>query len=246
LIPFKVQGGKPQPPSPPANHVYAVPEKAEYEIEFPVVESYQDPGIVRVKVNWDRVGELLLDPEQVPDDVLLRGLASPDGRLIAYGPGAPVRVSLEAWRRGVRVQQVAFDLAKVLVRKWREDRGDAIPVHRLFPQMLDAANHFIDEHVTPINSRAKQDLAINPYFGKAIAMMVNAMETVDDGGASQEKPVFCARCGRGAVNANGELPYRQGATRRAALPPQCCGVRFRMGAGGGRPVGFTSGGGRLG
>jgi hypothetical protein len=89
LIPFKVEGGKPQPPSPPANHVYAVPEKSQYEIEFPVVESYHDPGILRVKVNWDRIGELVLDPDQVPDDVLLRGLAAPDGRLIAYGPGAP-------------------------------------------------------------------------------------------------------------------------------------------------------------
>lgn len=78
LIPFKVEGGKPQPPFPPANHVYAVPDKVEYEIEFPVVESYHDPGIVRVGVSWDRVGELLLDP----DDVLLRGLSAPDGRLI--------------------------------------------------------------------------------------------------------------------------------------------------------------------
>jgi type III restriction enzyme len=190
LIPFKVEGGKPQPPSPPANHVYAVPEKSEYEIEFPVVEGYQDPGIVQVKVNWDRVGELLLDPDDVPDDILLRGLTAPDGRLIAYGPGAPVRISLEAWRRGVRVQQVAFELAKVLVRKWQEDRGTAIPVHRLFPQMLDTANKFIDEHVTPIKSRAKQDLAINPYFGKAIAMLVNALETVDGGGVSQERAVF--------------------------------------------------------
>jgi type III restriction enzyme len=190
LIPFKVEGGKPQPPSPPANHVYAVPEKAEYEIEFPVVESYQDPGIVQVKVNWDRVGELLLDPDEVPDNVLLRGLTALEGRLIAYGPGAPVRVSLETWRREVRVQQVAFELAKVLVRKWQEDRGNAIPVHRLFPQMLDAANRFIEGHVTPIKSRAKQDLAINPYFGKAIAMMVNAMEAIDIGGASQEKAVF--------------------------------------------------------
>ena len=120
----------------------------------------------------------------------MRGLAAPDGRLIAYGPGEPVRVSLEAWRRGVRVQQVAFELAKVLVQKWQEDRGDAIPGHRLFPQMLDAANHFIDEHVTAIKSRAKQDVAINPYFGKAIAMLVNAMETVDDGGANREKPVL--------------------------------------------------------
>ena len=190
LIPFKVEGGKPQPPSPPANHVYAEPESAEYEIEFPVVEGYQDPGIVQVKVNWDRVGELVLDPEDVPDDVLLRGLTTQDGRLIAFGPGAPVRVNLEAWRQGVRVQQVAFDLAGVLARKWQQDRGDAIPMHRLFPQMLDAANRFIAEHVMPVGSRAKQDLAINPYFGKAVAMLVNAMESADRGGASQERAIF--------------------------------------------------------
>ena len=190
LIPFKVEGGKPQPPSPPANYVYAVPEQAEYEIEFPVVEGYQDPGIVQVKVNWDRVGELVLDPDDVPDDVLLRGLTAQEGRLIAFGPGAPVRVNLVAWRQGIRVQQVAFELAKVLARKWQEDRGDAIPVHRLFPQMLDAANRFIGEHVTPLKSRTKQDLAINPYFGKAVAMIANAMESVDRGGASQERAVF--------------------------------------------------------
>lgn len=190
LIPFKVEGGKPQPPTPPAFHVFADPEKVEYEIEFPVVEGYHDAGVVQVKVNWDRVGELIIDPDEVPDDVLLRSLTSPDGRLIAYGPGAPVRVSLESWRRGVRVQQVAFELAKVLVRKWQEDRGNAIPVHRIFPQMLDAANHFIDEHVTSVRSSAKQDLAINPYFGRAVAMLVNAMETVDGGGISQEKAVF--------------------------------------------------------
>jgi type III restriction enzyme len=76
------------------------------------------------------------------------------------------------------------------MRKWQEDQGDAIPVHRLFPQMLDAANRFIDDHITPVKTRTTQDLAINPYFGKAIAMMVNAMESVDGGGASQEQAVF--------------------------------------------------------
>src|SRR5690606_15033510 len=75
-------------------------------------------------------------------------------------------------------------------QKWKEDRGDAIPVHRLFPQMLDAATRFIDQHVEPVGSRAKQDLAINPYFGKAVAMLANAMEAVDDGGISREKPIL--------------------------------------------------------
>jgi type III restriction enzyme len=77
-----------------------------------------------------------------------------------------------------------------LVGKWQEDRGNAIPVHRLFPQMLDTVNRFIDEHVTPVKTRTKQDLAINPYFGKAIAMLVNEMETVDGGGANRERAVF--------------------------------------------------------
>jgi type III restriction enzyme len=190
LIPFKVEGGKPQPPSPPANHVYAEQERAEYEIEFPVLEGYQDPGLIQVKVNWDRVGELVLDPDQVPDDVLLRGLTAPDGRLIAYGPGAAVRVNLEVWRQGVRLQQVAFELAKVLTQKWKEDRGESIPVHRLFPQLLDAATHFIDGHVEPLKTRTKQDLAINPYFGKAVAMLFNAMEAVDAGGESRERAVL--------------------------------------------------------
>jgi type III restriction enzyme len=190
LIPFKVEGGKPQPPSPPANHVYADPERAEYEIEFPVVEGYLDPGLIRVKVNWDRVGELVLDPDEVPDDVLLRGLTTQDGRLIAYGPGEAVRVNLRAWREGVRLQQIAFELAKVLTHKWKAERGDIIPGHRLFPQMLEAAGRFMDEHVEPLKTRTKQDLAINPYFGKAIAMLLNAMEGVNAGGSSRELAIL--------------------------------------------------------
>lgn len=208
LIPFKVEGGKPQPPSPPANHVYAEPSRAEFEIEFPVVEGYQDPGVIQVKVNWDRVGELVLDPEEVPDDVLLRGLATHDGRLIAYGPGASVRVNLEAWRKGVRMQQVAFELAKVLARRWREDRGDGIPMHRLFPQMLEIATQFIDEHVDPVKTRTKQDLAINPYFGKAVAMLLNAMETSDAGGESREKPVLAP--GAAAIRSTRTVDFHTG------------------------------------
>ena len=208
LIPFKVEGGKPQPPTPPANHVYAESGKAEYELEFPVVEGYQDPGIVSVKVNWDVVGELPLDPRDVPDDVLMRGLATYDGNLIAYGPGAPVRVNLEAWRQGVRVQQVAFDLAKVLTKKWKEDRGDGIPTHRLFPQMLEAAMRFIDTRVAPLGTRQVQDVALNPYFDKAVAMLVNAMEVVDGGGKSQEKPIIAS--GAAGVRSTAQVDFHTG------------------------------------
>jgi type III restriction enzyme len=196
LIPFKVEGGKPQPPSPPANHVYADPDRTEYEIEFPVVEGYQDPNIVKVAVDWDHVGELPIDPTEVPNEVQLRGLTTQDGRLIPYGPGAPVYVDLAEWRKGVRLQQVAFELAKALLEKWREDRGDAIPVHRLFPQMLDIATQFIAQRVSPVEPCTKQDLAINPYFGKALAMIVNAIGSAGGGGVSQEQAVFAPGAAR--------------------------------------------------
>ena len=110
--------------------------------------------------------------------------------MVGYAPGDPARLNLDEWRKGVRLQQVAFDLAKVLTIKWKEERGDSIPTHRLFPQMLDAATRFIDTRVECVGTRQKQDMAINPYFGQAVAMLVNAMEVVDDGGASQERPVI--------------------------------------------------------
>jgi type III restriction enzyme len=84
----------------------------------------------------------------------------------------------------------------VLAQKWRDDRGDSIPVHRLFPQMLEVANRFIAECVVPVGSRTKQDLAINPYFDKAVAALFNAMEAVDYGGASRERPVLAQGAAR--------------------------------------------------
>lgn len=106
LIPFKVEGGAQQPPSPPANQIYAVPAKAHYEINFPVVEGYADPGVTRLMVDWKRVPTLALNPMEVPDVTLMKGLTTVDGALAAYGPGAAAVVNLDQWRKTVRVQQV--------------------------------------------------------------------------------------------------------------------------------------------
>lgn len=192
LIPFKVEGGKPQPPTPPANHIYADSEKAEYEIEFPVVEGYQDRGIVRVEVDWDSVGELVLDSGSVPDQTLLKGLSTADGGLTKYGPGTANRVTMEDWRSTVRLQQVAFEIGKQLTRLWLADHGDSIPTHRLFPQMLQAATTFLDTRVECAGGRQKQDLLINPYYDQAVRMLLNAMRAVGDTEESREQAVIAA------------------------------------------------------
>ena len=190
LIPFKVEGGKPQPPSPPANHIYAEPDRAEYELEFPVVEGYQDRGIVRIEVNWDGVGELVLDGEDVPDATLMQGLSSADGRLAKDGPGARHYVTMDDWRSTVRIQEVAFQIAKQLTRLWISDHGNSIPTHRLFPQMLQFVTTFLDTRVECAGGRQKQDMLINPYFDRAVRMLLNAMRAVGESGESRESAII--------------------------------------------------------
>lgn len=190
LIPFKVEGIKDPPPTPPANHIFAVPEKVRYEITFPAVEGYVDPGITRLAVNWDLVGKIVLDPAVVPDSALLRGLATHDGALAAYGPGAPELVSLEAWRTRIRVQQVAFMLAREMTVAWVTDRGGSgIPTHTLFPQLLATVSRFLAEKVECRGNRQVQDVAISPYFGQALGSLLDAVTAVDESGASREKPI---------------------------------------------------------
>lgn len=190
LIPFKVEGGAQQPPTTPANQIYAVSAKAAYEITFPVVEGYTDPGVTQLAVDWPKVPTLVLDPMQVPDTTLVMGLATNDGALAAYGPGAAEVVNLDAWRRRVRVQQVAFTLAKVVAQQWQQEQGDTIPMHRLFPQLLAYAQRFLASKLNRIGNRAPQDVALNPYFQQAVGILFDAVQAVDEGGRNQERPVI--------------------------------------------------------
>lgn len=192
LIPFKVEGGKPHPPTPPANHIFADPDKAEYELDFPVVEGYRDRGVVTVAVDWEQVGYLVLDSVDIPDETLVQGLSAADGRLTRYGPGKPRHLTMDEWRSSVRIQQVCFNLAKELTRQWRDEYGDSIPVHRQFPQMLQVSTTFIDEHVECEGARKKLDLLINPYFGQAVRMLLNAMSAVTDQGQNAEQAIIAA------------------------------------------------------
>lgn len=190
LIPFKVEGGAQQPPTPPANQIYAVPAKAEFEITFPVVEGYTDPGITRLVVDWAKVPTLVLDPMEVPDLTLMKGLTTVDGALAAYGPGESAVVTLDQWRSRIRLQQVAFTLAKVVAQQWQQEQGDTIPTHRLFPQLLTYAQQFLTSKVECRGNSVPQDVALNPYFLRAVGILYDALQSVDESGRTKERPVI--------------------------------------------------------
>jgi len=61
-------------------------------------------------VDWARVPALLLDSGNIPDEVQVKGLsAAESGHLSLLGPGRTDEITLEAWRKTKRFQELEFE-----------------------------------------------------------------------------------------------------------------------------------------
>ncbi len=178
LIPFKVKPVGPQPPQPDPNHIFSVPEKAEYEINFPIVSGYHQSGQFEVHIDWSKVAKVTLDPMKIPQVVELTPLTTPDGSLAAFGPGERPILSLKDWRARFRDQQVAFRLAREICDRWQADNGaEAVPVHQLFPKVAFAAKRFLAEKLDRKgDSRPCDVLLVGEYMQSAIGSLLEAIK----------------------------------------------------------------------
>jgi type III restriction enzyme len=128
---------------------------------------------------------LTLDPLEIPDQVQLTSLTSPDGSLSAYGPGEKPLINLVEWRRQFRVQQVAFRLAWEVVRRWQgqqsaPDGGDdhALPAQTLFPHVASAARRFLADPAKLIckgSSEPVDILVVSKYAQTAVDHLFDAL-----------------------------------------------------------------------
>lgn len=81
-------------------------------------------------------------------------------------------------------------MATTLVKQWQRDKGDSIPTHRLFPQLLNYAQQFLVTKLVLMGNRAPQDVALNPYFSKAVGCIIDNLQAVDESGQAQERPII--------------------------------------------------------
>ncbi len=190
LIPLKAAPGRPTPP-PDVRHVHALsPERDHLEITFPRVEGYAHRIDAAVRVAWDRVPSLTLDPLAAPDETRVKGLsADRGGRLSLYGPGALDEVTLGQWRESHRQQELEFEMARDLTLRLRE--AGQVPLHALFPQVLAIVRRYVRDRVTPLGHRDRKDVFLDPYYTEAVEALTAAILPAD--GNAREVPRYEAR-----------------------------------------------------
>ena len=206
IVPLKENpaGTDPQP-APKTWRISAVPEKVHLEIRFPRVEGYALGIRHRLKVDWESIAPLRLDPMDIPPEVEMKaGLPSNTGRPSLVGPGNLERVDLNPYRKGRRLQQLVFEMARDLTRDYRQQPGCDAPAHVLFAQLRAIVSRYLKEKVHPIEPARDVDAFLSPWYGWLVERLVAAIQPDDESGENAELPRFESGRGPGST---GEVDF---------------------------------------
>jgi len=200
VIPFKANpSGLTQPPA-KRHHVRALPDRSALEIEFPRVDGYTQAVRSRVKVDWDRIPPMTLEPGRIPPEVEVKGLHTTNtGRLSLSGPGRADSVSLDEFRRVRRIQELVFDVAGALTRLFIDKSGCEIPAHALFPQLAGIVGRYVEQKVKVQAPADKKDLFLAPYYGWLVEALLQNLKGDVDEGEAPELPLLEASRGPGST-----------------------------------------------
>ena len=188
VVPFKAnQGGVPKPPV-KTWRVRALPERAALEIKFPRVEGYAFEPTSDLKMDWDKVPELTIDPTRIPPEVQMKaGLPTNQGRPTLYGPGKLDTATLAAYRQQHRLQTRVAEAAKELVKAYVAQAGDGVPAPHpslLYPEFVRLIAKFVADKVSAPMPATKADVFLSPYYGWMFERMLAGLQLVT---GSQER-----------------------------------------------------------
>ena len=203
LIPFKgrtTQGKAPE--DKPKNHVRALPERAHFEIKFPVVEGYAF-ALRRnvITADLDAIDPLVIAPEREPTAVFVKPRVGYQmGQPSLSGPGEFQVQDRQAYYASTHVQTIAFEIARqiVTVLDGAEFQNPALKGdpklrgqsrHQLFPQVLRLVYAYIEQRV---NCRGvdPRELGQERYTQLIVERLLAAIKPDDDAGEAPLLPIL--------------------------------------------------------
>ena len=161
VIPFKGRpSNKRECGDKPKNHVRAMPERADFEIRFPVVEGYAF-ALKKDEIHADinSMIPLRLEPEDTPTAVFVKPAAGYEiGAPTLLGPGDFIEQDRTAYYEATHIQHIKFEIARRIVTALV---GDSVNQpnsesdlnlrrqsrHRLFPQVFRLVDAYVEKKV---------------------------------------------------------------------------------------------------
>ena len=191
IIPYKANPNNAKPKKQKRHRVYAVPGKSQYRIEIPLVQGYTQAVKNRVRVDWDSVSSLELDPFNIAPEVEMKAtIPNNQGRASLSGPGKLESLDLNPFRQGRRFQELVFDLASTLTKTYIASGTYEAPAHVLFPQLRTICDRYLHEKVKPIKPADILDVFLSPYYGFVVDQLTQSIRPDTDEGETPEVPKY--------------------------------------------------------
>jgi type III restriction enzyme len=197
LIPFKGREPKsgPPPEDRPKHEVMALPERAAFEIRFPIVEGYV-VSLNRNLITCDvaNVERTALDPWTTPTDAFVRPQVGYQiGHASAHGGFGFELVNRQTYYDSVHPQTIEFEIAREIVRALTEaahpGKGRIRRESRsaLFPQVLRIVQSYVRERVE-FNGLHPCEVGLQTYAQRIIGLLVAAIVPDDQQGEAPLLP----------------------------------------------------------
>ncbi|MDD9886461.1 MAG: DEAD/DEAH box helicase family protein, partial [Gammaproteobacteria bacterium] len=185
---------------PQRHHVYAVPEKEDYQISFPRVEGYRQTIRHRIVCDMDKAPPLRIDSGKIPPKVEMKaGLPANTGRLSLHGPGKISRASLEEFRQQARLQERICEMTTVLTRQYADDSECQLPPGALFYQLYPIVRDYIGKKVFATAPADRKDAFLAPYYGYIIEQLLQSIRADEGAGEAPELPRYERMRGNGST-----------------------------------------------
>ncbi|MFZ1947122.1 MAG: DEAD/DEAH box helicase family protein [bacterium] len=200
VIPYK---GKPSlaPVDRPVNHIHALPERAAYEMHFPNVEGYRyELRQPVVKADFSTLERLVVEPDETPTSTFLRIVTDHlEGAVRGGGAGAFIEHNRQEYYKTVHVQQIEFEIARMIVGDLVGEGVDA-PVRgsakmrgharqSLFPQVLRIVRRYIDEKVD-LRGVHRSEIGLDRYVRRIRERLLEAILPDEAQGETPIQPIL--------------------------------------------------------